>query len=282
MTTQDRAAESASRGGTPPAFFTADGDTFVPAPIARGPWGQTISGNYLGGLLGHALERDVGEPDLQPTRLTVDLFRPAALAPVRVETTVNREGRRLKLADATMMQDDTVVARATGLFLRRGEQPSAEIWTSPVTMPPPPATPDPIPRGLAMLVWTYGKSHHTPGPGFGLDAWAHAGPKYIWVRDIRPLIGGEPLTPFTRAAMAGDMVSSLTHYGTSGLQFINADYTLTLSRLPRGPYLGLAALTHYSHDGVATGVATMVDEFGPIGCGVANALSNPGFDPPHP
>ena len=60
--------------------------------------------------------------------------------------------------------------------------------------------------------------------------------------------------------MAGDMVSSLTHYGTEGLQFINADYTLTLSRLPEGPYLGLAALTHYSHDGVATGVATIVDD----------------------
>jgi hypothetical protein len=44
----------------------------------------------------------------------------------------------------------------------------------------------------------------------------------------------------------------------------------------------LAALTHYSHDGVATGVATIVDQHGPIGSGVANALSNPGFNPPHP
>ena len=82
--------------------------------------------------------------------------------------------------------------------------------------------------------------------------------------------------------MAGDMASSLTHYGAGGLQFINADYTLTLSRLPQGPYLGLAALTHSSHAGVATGVATIVDEHGPIGSAVANALSNPGFAPPHP
>jgi hypothetical protein len=78
--------------------------------------------------------------------------------------------------------------------------------------------------------------------------------------------------------MAGDMVSSLTHYGTGGLKFINADYTLTLSRLPEGPYVGLAALTHYSHAGVATGV----DQFGPIGSGVATALANPGFAPPRP
>jgi hypothetical protein len=264
------------------AFFTPDGDAFVPTSIARGPWGQTISGNYVGGLLGHVLERDAGDPELVPARLTVDLFRPAALAPVRVTTSVIRQGRRLKLVDALLTQGDTVVARASALLLRQGEQPADTIWTTPVTMPALPPTPDPIPKGLATLVWTYGKSEHTPGPGFGLKAWEHNGPKYIWVRDIRPLVEGEPLTAFTRAAMAGDMASSLTHYGPTGLQFINADYTLTLSRLPEGPYLGLAALTHYSHAGVATGVATIVDETGPIGSAVATALSNPGFDPPHP
>jgi hypothetical protein len=82
--------------------------------------------------------------------------------------------------------------------------------------------------------------------------------------------------------MAGDMASSLTHYGTGGLRFINADYTLSLSRLPDGPYIGLAALTHSSHAGVATGTATIVDQLGPIGSAVATALSNPGFDPPNP
>src|SRR5689334_25434209 len=137
----------------PSAFFVAEGDTFVPQPIARGPWGDTISGNYVGGILGLVLERNAGNPDFQPTRLTVDLFRPAALAPVRVDTTVTRQGRRLELVDAVLTQGDTVVARATGLFLRRGEQPADEIWTSPVTMPPIPPTPDPIPRGLTTLVW---------------------------------------------------------------------------------------------------------------------------------
>ncbi|MDA4108655.1 thioesterase family protein [Mycolicibacterium holsaticum] len=262
------------------AFFTRDGNAFVPGPLAQGPWGQTISGNYVGGLLGHVLERDAGEPDFQPTRLTVDLFRPAALAPVSVRTTVVRAGRRLKLVDALMQQDDKVVARGTALFLRRGEQPADEIWTSPVTMPEPPPTPDPIPPGLSTLVWTYGRHEREPGPGEGLSNWQHSGPKHIWVRDFRPLVTGEELTPFTRAAMAGDMVSSLTHFGPSGLQWINADYTLTLARLPKGPYLGLAALTHYSDAGVATGSATLVDEHGPIGSGVANALSNPGFAPP--
>ena len=96
MTTPDRATDPAAKRSGPSAFFAADGDTFVPQPIARGPWGETISGNYVGGILGYVLERDAGEPDFQPARLTVDLFRPAALAPVRVDTTITRQGRRLK------------------------------------------------------------------------------------------------------------------------------------------------------------------------------------------
>lgn len=263
------------------AIFVADGDTFVPTHWARGPWGQTISGNYVGGLLGHVIERDAGDPELQPARLTVDLFRPAALGnPVRVQTSVAREGRRLKLVEATMTQSDTVVARASALFLRRGEHPPGEVWSTPVTMPPRPPVPDPVPDDVAMFVWTYGADGMTPSPDFCLTAWAHHGPKYIWVHDVVPLVHGVTLTPFTRAAMAGDMASSLTHYGPAGLHFINADYTLTLSRLPEGSWLGLAALTHSGHAGVATGTAVVVDEFGPIGSATATALVNPGFDPP--
>jgi hypothetical protein len=100
------------------------------------------------------------------------------------------------------------------------------------------------------------------------------------MRETKFLVDDEPLSPFTRAVMAGDVTSSLTNWGTEGLQFINADYTITLSRLPEGVYIGLASVTHYSHAGVATGVATLFDETGPIGSGMATALSNPGFTPP--
>ncbi len=260
------------------AFFVPDGDDFVPTPLAQDPWAQTISGNYVGGLLGHVIERDAGDPELQPARLAVDLFRAAALAPVRVHTDVSRAGRRLKLVEATMTQADTVVARASALLLRRGEQPPGERWTTAVTMPPLPSVPDPVPDDLVTLIWTYGKDGQTPS--LGLGGWAHNGPKYIWTRDLMPLVNGAELTPFTRAAMAGDIASSLTHFGPAGLQFINADYTLTLSRLPDGPYLGLAALTHSSHRGVATGTAVVVDASGPIGSATATAVANPGFAPP--
>ena len=64
-----------------------------------------------------------------------------------------------------------------------------------------------------------------------------------------------------------------------GLPFINADYTLALSRLPDGPYIGLAALSHTSADGIATGSTGLFDRLGPIGTGLSTAISNSGFDP---
>ena len=79
--------------------------------------------------------------------------------------------------------------------------------------------------------------------------------------------------------MAGDVASSLTHYGTTGLQYINADYTLTLSRLPEGSDIGLAALTYTGHDGIATGTAALFDTRGQIGTATATTLANPGFSP---
>ncbi len=258
---------------TPTAYFIADGDTFAPTAIAKGPWGATISGNVLGGLLGFVLDREHGDPELQPARLTVDLFRPAALAPLILRTETIRAGRRIKVVDAHAIQDGAMVARASVVQLRRGPDGPTDIWTAPVPIPDPPGDQH-VGSGTPMELVAHGA-----GSSIDLSAWRHTGPKHIWVHNVTPLVAGQPMTPFTRAAMAGDVVSSLTHFGPDGLVYINADYTLTLSRLPESTDIGLSALTHYSDAGVATGTATLFDRSGPIGSGMATALLSPGFAP---
>ena len=265
----------------PVAYLVPDGNRYAPTWIAQGPWGSTIAGQVVGGLLAWSLERAAGDPDLQPARLTVDLLRPVALEPVAVETSIRREGRRMRLADALLTQNGAVVARASALFLRRAQQPAGQVWSAPVTMPPLPPEPDELPATMPMLIHTFGWGADSTTPDPRNPTYQNtSAPKFAWLREARPLLEGQPLTPFTRAAMAGDVVSSLSHWGTNGLRYINADYTLTLSRLPDGEYIGLAALTHYSSDGVASGTATVSDELGPIGTGVATALVNPGFRSP--
>lgn len=266
------------------AFFALQTDSgrelFAPTGWARGPWGDTISGNYLGGLLGLIGERDLTDQTagMRPARFTVDLMRPAAMRPVSVTTEVVRAGRRLLLADVVMTQDGKPIARASLLYLRPGEQPAAPRWSVDVAMPPLPMMPGTVPDNAPMLMYTAGRADATPGDG--LAAWAHGGPKYVWFHDVLPIVDVLAKTPFGSAAMAGDVASSLTGFGEDGLPFINADYTVSLSRLPAGQFIGLAALTHHSHHGIATGTALLVDEKGPIGTAAATALINPGFDPP--
>jgi Thioesterase-like superfamily len=265
---------------TPSCFFLTDGDVYHPTRLARGPWGPHLSGNFVGGLLGRAVERHVTDPDLQPARLTVDLLRPVARRPLRVQTNEVRHGRRIQLVDAVMTQEDNLVARASALFLRRSEHTTGTVWTSPIIMPDMPDEPEALPDDVPMLLQCYGRDPVNGSPGLGVDEWRHNGQKFVWVRETKLLVDDEPLTPFMRAAMAADITSSLTHWSTTGLHFVNADYTLTLSRLPKGIHLGLASVTHYSQAGVATGVATIFDHEGPIGSGMATALANPGFTPP--
>lgn len=265
------------------AFFTPDGESFVPNPIANGPWGKTIGGHVVGGLLARTLETAVTDPDLQPARLTVDLLRPILMEPVQVRARIEREGRRITLVDAAILQHDRVVSRASGLFLRRSENPDGEVWSPSLAMPPIPPMPAVIRPDLPMLLWSYGPNLEQPLPGVGVDEWEQTqAQKFAWVRDIRSLIEGEALTAFPRVAMAADVTSSITHWGTAGLRYINADYTMTLSRMPRGEFIGLAAAAQFAVAGVATGTATLFDAQGPIGTGVAVALGQPAgaFTPP--
>jgi acyl-coenzyme A thioesterase PaaI-like protein len=268
----------------PEAFFTADGDSYLPSGLAQGPWGAAMGGQTVGGLLGWGIEQSGIDPDFQPARLTVDLLRPVLLEPVRIRTSVQREGRRIKLVDGALVQNGKTVARASALFLRRGDHPDGQVWSAPVQMPPLPANSDGFPADLQFFIWGYG-ANQEKGGSFGMAEWEQShSQKFAWMRVFRPMVQGHPLTPFVRLAFVGDITSSLTHWGTGGLRYINADYTINTSRLPDGEYLGLAAQSHYGTAGVATGTATLFDRHGPIGTSSALALAQPAeaFKPPYP
>ncbi|BBZ12982.1 acyl-CoA thioesterase domain-containing protein [Mycobacterium branderi] len=259
-----------------PAYFLRDENRYVPTAIARGGWGPTISGHVVGGLLAWAVEHAVDDPDLHPARLTVDLPAPTALEPVEVHTRVHHDRRRLRLVEAVLMQRGAAVARGSALFLRRGQQPEGDVWSPPVQMPPLPVEQNGDHPSLFIRTYGWGAGVQNPEPGWD-DA---PGPKYTWLEETHPLVDTEPLTAFTRAAMAGDVTAAIANWGTRALQFINVDYTLTLSRLPEGPHIGLASLVHYSNDGIAVGSAVLVDRNGPVGSGMSVSLAHSGFRPP--
>ena len=77
-----------------------------------------------------------------------------------------------------------------------------------------------------------------------------------------------------RCAVAADFTSPLPNMGSTGLQFVNADITLYLHRLPSTEWLGFEVASHQSEDGIAIGETTLYDEAGPIGKGLVCAVAN--------
>ena len=257
----------------PEAFFTVDGDFYLPGALTRGPWGASMGGQIVGGLLGWGIERSGIDPEFQPARFTIDLLRPVLLEPVQIRTSVQREGRRIKLVDGALVQNGRTVARASALFLRRGDHPDGDVWSGPVEMPPLPTESDGFPPDMQFFIWGYNTGSRASR---GTTEWEQShSQKFAWTRIFRPMVQGHPLTPFVRLAFVGDTTSSVTHWGTGGLRYINADYTVTASRLPDGEYLGLATQSHYGAAGVAAGSATLFDRHGPFGTGSALALAQP-------
>lgn len=257
-------------------FFTIDGDQLVPGPHAGSPWApDMMHGRLFGGLLARALEREHAEPDFHFTRLTVDLFRNTKLVPVRVETQRVRDGRRIRVADATVYAGDTPVARASAVLLRRGEQPTETAAPTPAWDTPPPeeigrsrdqASNWPPPFDIWLL----------DADGQPTEDWRSNGRRRAWLRDTHDLVEGESASPFVRVALAGDFASPLANFGPHGLlEFINADYALTLSRLPLSDAIGMEATGHISEDGIAVATCTFHDTSGPIGYCTVTAVSNP-------
>jgi hypothetical protein len=87
------------------------------------------------------------------------------------------------------------------------------------------------------------------------------------------------MSPFVRVALAADLTNPFVNSGTNGLNFINADITLYLHRLPVSEWIGFEVASHRSADGIAVGACTLYDIDGAIGqtvvCSVANRRLEP-------
>jgi hypothetical protein len=243
---------------TEPVFERRNG-VVVPTWRARGPWGGILNGRNLSGLVAWAVERDHGDADYQPARLTVDMFRATPLVPLQVTTAVVRRGHRVRVIDASVRDEaDLELARGSVVQLRKGEAPPGTVWA-------PPEWERPVPESL-------------PGVRLmeesGLPWDMRRSGRATWIREVYPFVGEEALTPFVRAALAADAVNGSANGGDRGLGYINADLTLYLARLPEGEWVGLEATGHGSDAGVAFGTASVYDLQGRIGHVAMSAVAD--------
>lgn len=251
-------------------FFIPDGDTLVPQPFARSPWGRILHGRMVGGLAARAADAVLADdPELTCGRMTVDMFRSAPLDPVTVSSRTIRSGSRIVVIETTVEQNGEAIGQGKAVLLRRSEQPPGILPPAPVWHAKPPVDID-EPRASGPTGW------RAPWDSWGVapteeTAGLRAG---AWVRDYHPLVQGEPLTPLIRISVAADMVSPIGNGGSEGLGFINADYTIYLARAMRGELIGIQPHGHLSDAGVAVAQCIAHDVDGPFAFLATTAVAN--------
>lgn len=262
-----------------PPVFIPDGERFVPTRSASGPWNpEHLHGGPTCGLLARALEQVAGDPSLTAARVTVDLFRPVPMRPLRVRAELVRAGRRIRTAQASIFDGELEVARASGLFLQHAPMREVERWPGPAMANAdafpitglwrdrPPGT---IANGFHSVIQT----RWTTPPG----ALAQA----AWFRMPMALVQGETSSPLVRAAAVGDFanaVASLSIRHRHAPAFINTDTTLYLWRAPEGEWIGMAADHAAAHDGIGVVEVVHYDHKGRYGRSVQARLAMP--EPP--
>lgn len=258
------------------AFFRplpdhAQPEALEPLDLARSSWStEQAHGVAVAGALGRAAESVVRRqrPELRPARLSVDLFAPTRMEPAWTTTEIVRESGRLLLVDVTLSQASGPTARASVLWLLPSEDAPGRTWSNPDRPEPPP-----------LEVAPETDQPHVPfirsGAGWSQDFREHqdAERKTYW-NTAPSIVLGEPVTPFQAVAASADGTSLAANWGTAGVQHINADVTLALSRVPVGVTVGLRTLDRFEHEGIAVSSCTVFDREGPIGTTMVTSLAN--------
>lgn len=255
-------------------FFDPSGDpvTLLPRDMAASLWRtDQMHGVAVCGALARAADHcrsARGRSDLRGARFTVDLFRPAGMEECTTTAEVVRDAPRIMLVDARLHQGGETVARASAVFLKPSAETSGEVWQPDARPTPPPASvkepgehPD-VPYLRSDGAWSQDFTAHQ-------NAARHT----LWQTAV-PVVQGERPSAFVAAASIADSTSMVTHWGSEGVEYINTDATLTLSRLPVSHEIGLVAADRSAHEGVAVSAATMFDREGVIGTSVVTALAN--------
>ncbi|WP_054816583.1 acyl-CoA thioesterase domain-containing protein [Nocardia arizonensis] len=253
----------------PPAFFEQTELGFEPLAYAASAWARDmVNGPAICALLARSLEIEYGASAFTPSRLTVDLFRPVLRRPLTVRTAIVRDGNRIRVADAELVQEGAAVARASAVFLRRSQQPPGELWTRTDLPKPPPADLLGVP---GRPLW--GSDEHPDGWSGELSEHQNGSRKRCWQTPV-PTVLGQPLSPFAAAATIGESASLMTNWSSVGVGFINADLTIALTRAVEGTAIGVEGDSHLSVDGISVGAATLFDRAGAFGSSIVTAVAN--------
>lgn len=249
----------------------ASPNTYQSTPLANAGWyDEGQHGGALSALVaGHVEDHVPTIADMQVSRLTVELFRVIPLVPLRIETEVLREGKRIQHVRASVFDDDenllsvVNVQRLRVVDLRLPEESSPP----PLGFPPP----EEVTREVGE-VWGIGEPNKTMFHRHAMDirevegGFAETGPATVWMRLGKPIIAGRDNTPLQRVVATADFPNGISRaLDMDQWVFMNPDLTVHISRYPHAEWIGLSAVSTYGHEGRGLATGTLWDTAGWLG-----------------
>ena len=264
----------------PPAPYlpTADPQVVESTPLSQSGWYEDGQhGGLIAGLLARSVQKVPTLAPMEVARLTVDIFRVVPTVPLRITTSLLREGKRIQLVRAHMRAGDTEVAQATAMRLRVASRP-----------PPPAARPDqsllltPVAQAQAVDMERVGVGvrgrpfFHRHGVEMrqAEGRFDRPGPGAVWIRMLTPLVAGEELTPLLRAVISADHGNGVSSVLPTSWVFMNADLNIHLLRMPVGEWVGLRSLSWFADLGRGVAHSQLFDAQGGIGRSVQTLFAD--------
>ena len=275
----------------PPAPYlpTADPRVVESTPLSRSGWYEDGQhGGLIAGLLARAVESVPTLAPMEVARLTVDIFRVVPTVPLRISTSLLREGKRIQLVRARLRAGDAEVAQATAMRLRIAHRPPPEeARPDRSLLPGPVAESSPVDMERVGVGVSGGLYFHRHGIEIrqAEGRFDQPGPGAVWIRILSPLVAGEDLTPLLRGVISADHGNGISSVLPTSWVFMNADLNIHLLRLPVGEWVGLRSISWFADLGRGVAHSQLFDPTGGIGRSVQTLFADlrtalPGTMPP--
>jgi hypothetical protein len=261
---------------------------FTPTVATESPWDPKAQhGGPPCALFGHVMRARHPDGGFRLARLTVEFLAAIPRDDLTVETEIVRDGRRIRLIEASMHAAGKRVALArawqiaTGGDVLAGAEPLAARTAE---LPPLPPSPPPDQQPSAQLVigrdrWGYGDSvdwRRVHG------AYRATGYAQAWIRPRIPLVAGREMRPLDRVLVVADSANGLSaRLDMREWLFIPPAVTITLHRYPEGEWVLLAARSDLADDGIGSTSGILSDTAGPLGTVTQPLLVAPVPRPEH-
>jgi hypothetical protein len=260
-----------SGGGSSKAYYLPGPDgTFAPTQATESPWSSDAQhGGPPTALLAHVMRSRHPAGGMRIARITVEFLGPIPRVPLAASTQVQRDGRRVRLLEASLLAAGKPVALARAWQIAASGEGSVPVDRQPAQAPPaqvPPAVPGAAPQPLftGFERWGYGESvewRWVRGSGE-----SPTGEATVWARPRIPLVAGEPPHPQDHPLVIADSANGISSpFDPREWLFVPPAVTVTLHRHPAGEWVCVAATTMLAADGLGSTVGTLSDTAGPLG-----------------